>query len=128
MPNKGLNIVRRILWWLVATLAIAVAGGAYLIYKNVFTPNVTAHKEPTYLYIPTNSTFADVIDILSKQSLIKNVKSFEWTAKEAKYADAVKPGKYLLTPGMSNKDLVRLLKSGRQTPVRLVFNNIRTKQ
>lgn len=128
MAKKSLNILRRILWWIVAILAIAVAAGGYLIYKNVFSPNVTVHKEPMYLCIPTNSTFADVMDILTKESLIKNVKSFEWTAREAKYADAVKPGRYLLKAGMSNKDLVRLLMSGKQTPVRLVFNNIRTKQ
>jgi UPF0755 protein len=128
MSKKGWKTFRRILWWIVAVLAIVVTIGAYLIYKNVFTPNVSVRKEPTYLYIPTNSTFEDVVDIVKKQDLVRNEKSFIWTAKELKYDGAVKPGKYLLQPGMSNKDLIRLLKSGRQTPVKLVFNNIRIKQ
>lgn len=127
MSKKTWSAFRRILWCIVVILAIAVVAGGYLVYKNVFTPNVTVHKEPMFLYIPTNSTFDDVTDILQKQSLIKDIKSFTWTAKEAKYDDAVRPGKYLLKPEMSNKDLVRLLKSGKQTPVKLVFNNIRTK-
>ena len=43
-----------------------------------------------------------------------------------KYKKHVKPGKYLIRAGMSNKALITLLRSGKQTPVRLTFSNIRT--
>jgi UPF0755 protein len=128
MAKKGLSTVKRILWLIVGILAVVVAVGAYVLYRNVLSPNVTVKRDPMYVYIPTNSTFEDVVDILTKQNLLRKEKSFEWTAKEMKYVNNIKPGKYLLKPAMSNKELVRLLKSGRQTPVRLVFNNIRTKQ
>jgi UPF0755 protein len=128
MSKKGLSTLRRVLWWIVGILAVIVIVGAFLVYKNVLAPNVTVQRDPMYVYIPTNSTFEDVVDILMKQSLLRKEKSFEWTAKEMKYVDNVKPGKYMLKPGMSNKELIRLLKSGKQTPVKLVFNNIRTKQ
>ena len=36
-------------------------------------------------------------------------------------------GRYVITPGMSNREIVNLLMSGRQTPVNVTFNNIRTK-
>jgi UPF0755 protein len=124
---KKWSLIRRIMWWIVAILAIVVSIGGFLLYKNFFAPNVTVHTGPMYIYIPTNSTFSDVVDILKKQDFLKNEKSFVWTAGEMKYIGNIKPGKYQLRPGMSNKDLVRLLKSGKQTPVRLVFNNIRTK-
>jgi UPF0755 protein len=127
MARRRWSLIRRIMWWLVAILAVVVTIGSFFVYKNIFAPNVAVRTGPMYIYIPTNSTFADVVDILKKQDFLKNEKSFEWTAMEMKYVNNVKPGKYELKPGMSNKSLVRLLKSGRQTPVRLVFNNIRTK-
>jgi UPF0755 protein len=54
-------------------------------------------------------------------------KTFRWTAERLKYTNAVKPGKYLLKPKMNNKELITLLRSGEQTPVMVIFNNIRTK-
>jgi UPF0755 protein len=128
MAGKKLSVIRRILWWIVGILAVVVTIGGYFVYRNILAPNVVVKTGPMYIYIPTNSTFADVVDILKKQDFLKNEKSFEWTAGEMKYIGNIKPGKYQLNPGMSNKDLIRLLKSGRQTPVRLVFNNIRTKE
>jgi UPF0755 protein len=45
-----------------------------------------------------------------------------------KYPNHVKPGKYLIKDGMSNRDLIHMLRSGHQVTVRLVFNNIRLKK
>jgi UPF0755 protein len=39
----------------------------------------------------------------------------------------IKPGKYKITKGLSNVDLVRLLRSGKQEPIQLTFQNIRLK-
>lgn len=51
---------------------------------------------------------------------------FEILAKKLDYVDHIKPGHYILKDGMSNYQLVSMLRSGRQTPVKVVFNNIRT--
>jgi len=123
-------LLKRILWALAIALAVAVAAGGYFIYREFFSPNVHVpdRNKPSYLLIPTGSTFEDVVKIVSDQNLVVHLKSFEWTAKQLKYINAVKPGRYLIKPGMNNKDLITLLHSGRQTPVEVVFNNIRTKQ
>ena len=39
----------------------------------------------------------------------------------------IKPGKYKITKGLSNIELVRLLRSGKQEPIKLTFQNIRLK-
>ncbi|MBN1339620.1 MAG: endolytic transglycosylase MltG, partial [Bacteroidales bacterium] len=39
----------------------------------------------------------------------------------------IHPGKYEIHGGMSNNELINLLRSGQQTPVNLIFNNISTK-
>jgi UPF0755 protein len=38
----------------------------------------------------------------------------------------IKPGKYLLKEGMNNNELIDLLRSGKQEPVKLSFDHIRT--
>jgi UPF0755 protein len=40
----------------------------------------------------------------------------------------VHPGRYALEPGMSNYSLLRLLRSGVQSPVKLTLNKLRTKE
>jgi UPF0755 protein len=40
----------------------------------------------------------------------------------------IKPGHYVLQEGMSNDALINMLRLGTQTPVQVIFNNIRTKE
>jgi UPF0755 protein len=47
-------------------------------------------------------------------------------ARRKHYPGRLKPGRYRLRDGMSNNDLVNLLRSGKQEPVRVTFLNIRS--
>jgi UPF0755 protein len=80
------------------------------------------------LFIPTGSTFKGVSDILTRDKLLKNVTSFEWAASRKHYKSNIRPGRYRVLDGMSNNELLNLLRSGRQEPVRLIFQNIRSKE
>jgi len=79
-----------------------------------------------YLLIPTGSSFDQVVSRLEDEGYLKDKDSFIWVARRMKYDRRVKPGRYRIRKGMSNRQLVSLLRSGQQTPVRLTFNNIRT--
>ena len=46
-----------------------------------------------------------------------------WAAHNMKYVNRVKPGKYKLKSGMSNRSLINMLKSGTQSPVDLTFHS-----
>ncbi len=131
MPKKKKGItIKKVLWSIVIVLVVAVTVGAFMLYREVYKPNVaiTDWKKPHYLYVTSDARFEDVVKTLNQQKLLINEKSFRWTAEQMKYSDeSIKPGKYLLNPDMNNKSLVSLLRSGKQTPVQLVFNNIRTK-
>jgi UPF0755 protein len=59
---------------------------------------------------------------------VKSVETFKWVATQLKLPENVHPGRYKIEQGMSNLQLVRLLHSGKQTPVKLVFNKFRTKE
>ncbi|MDO9276469.1 MAG: endolytic transglycosylase MltG, partial [Lutibacter sp.] len=54
---------------------------------------------------------------------LKRVKPFVLVAEKLNYPDDVKPGNYKISKGMSNFELVRMLRSGKQTMVNLSFNN-----
>jgi UPF0755 protein len=108
---------------LVVVLFVAIASAYILLYA----PNTSISKK-SYLYIKTGSTYSDVINQLEKKKLLNSVATFKIVASRMNYKNRVKPGKYLLKPGLGNYKLVQLLRSGKQDPVHLVFNNIRTKQ
>ena len=60
------------------------------------------------------------MDVLTSQ------RAFNWLAKRSHYDENVHPGRYVLTDGMTNQQLINMLRMGCQTPVKVVFNNIRT--
>ncbi len=123
------NKILKAAWAIVFALVLIVAVFGVLIYKQIYTPNfLTGDKTSEYLLIPTGSNFEDVIRIMDQNNLLLNEKSFRWTSHQLKYDLNVKPGRYLVKKGMTNKDVVTLLKSGRQSPLNIIFNNIRTKQ
>jgi UPF0755 protein len=94
--------------------------GAYLV---MFAPNV---KKDGFLYIPTGSTFGQVKDSLQRHDFLKNLLNFNAWQRAKSYYAHVKPGRYELRKGMTNRQLVNVLRSGRQTPIKVTFNSIRT--
>ena len=63
----------------------------------------------------------------SLDPLLKDREGFLWVAEQKKFAK-FKPGKYEVKKGISNNDLINLLRSGNQVPVRISFNNQNTLQ
>ncbi len=110
---------------IIMLLAITVA---YFFYQRIYTDNVSiGDAKAFYLYIPTNSKFEDVVDSLENNHVLKETASFIWVANRKKYENKIKAGRYEITPGMSNNEIVNMLRIGNQKPVNLTFNSIRTK-
>ncbi len=110
-------------------LFIGIGISAYFLYQKMYLSNVNlGYKNSTYIHIPTGSDFNNVKKILYEKGIIKNKSSFEWLAEKKNYINNIKPGKYQLKTNMSNNEIVNLLRSGKQEPVKLTFNNIRTKE
>lgn len=94
-------------------------------YIKIFGKQVRVEGKQ-YLYIPTGSTREDVIAAIKREHLVRNTETFAWLADRMNYTK-VKPGKYRLKNGMSNLDLVRMLRAGDQEAVKIQFQNYRTK-
>ncbi|QHS57490.1 endolytic transglycosylase MltG [Mucilaginibacter sp. 14171R-50] len=109
---------------LVVIIIISLAGTGIFYYLRFFGPNVTDKQE--YLYIKTGSNLDDVYQSITQQGIVKDTTSFLQAAHSMKYMK-VKPGKYRLKAGMSNRSLINMLKAGNQEPVNVAFHNIRLK-
>lgn len=117
----------RVLW--VVVLVIGLIGAlAYVWYiRPVFLAgNVRLASGPYRLEIPSGSRFADVMDKVASAGILKDTAAFRTCASMLGYGPSVKPGSYLLADGMRNLDLVRILRAGAQTPVKLTLNQVRT--
>jgi len=122
--KRRLRIRRTLLMIFIALVIIVFIAGYKMIYMN----NVWLGDQVSEaVYIPSNANFEKVKTILYQKGLIINRKSFEWVAQKKAYPTHIHPGKYLVKKGMSNNTLINMLRSGKQEPVKLVFNNIRTK-
>jgi len=107
------------LFLLIFSLLLIIGGVlSYNFYSKIYKPNTT--KEG-FIYIPTNSNFKEVENLI--RPFLKRVKPFVWVANKKKYPKTIKPGKYHISNGLNNNDLVNLLRSGKQTTVKLSFNN-----
>lgn len=102
------------------TSLLLITGGVFIynMYGKIYKPNVV---KDGFVFIKTNSSLKDVENEV--RPFLKRVKPFVWVAKRKSYQDVIKPGKYKVTKGSSNNDLINLLRSGNQTPTLVVFNN-----
>ncbi len=125
--KKQSKLKKSLLKWISYVFLIAVAYLGYIL----FLPNIQLKGEQkAYLCIPDSCTYSDVIKLLknNNDADVLNISAFKQVALLMHYGDKIRSGRYELKKGMNNFQLVRALRSGRQTPVRLTFNNIRTKQ
>lgn len=111
--------------WIVILFVVALSAAgvrSYQLYHYIFDANIYT---PGSIIIPLNATYEQVIDSLKKHQIIMNYKALDWVAKRKKYAESIKPGKYLLDKGLTTNQIVNMLRSGNQEPVMVTFNNLR---
>lgn len=94
-------------------------------YQIVYTPNFLVGKEDRLLIIPNDATFKTVQQQLHEGDYVQDLMSFAFLAKLMDYDEAVKSGRFILRANMTNLEAIRLLRLGKQEPVRITFNNVR---
>jgi UPF0755 protein len=109
--------------FLIISSLILLIGGIILFnfYTKIYALNTS---KKAIIFIPSDSNFDSVLNEVSP--LLKNKNSFEWVAEKKNYPNVIKAGRYVIKEGMSNNDLVNMLRSGNQTPIKLSFNNQET--
>ena len=111
-------------------IIIIIAVAAFLLpslYSKYFKANTNISVK-TYLYIPTNATYQQVLDSINAKKLLINKVSFFSLADDRGLKTRFKPGKYPIEKGMNNRQILNMLVAGNQEAVDLSFRNIRLKE
>lgn len=98
---------------------ILVASIAIYGYINIFSGNTKFDKKELYVFVPTGSTYEDVLKIV--EPYVKNIDKFKFVAEKRSYNENVFPGRFLFKKGMNNLQLVSALRHN--MPLNLAFNN-----
>lgn len=108
---------KKFIFAVIATIVFVGGVIVYNYYQKIFGEAIT---KDTVLYVKSSDSLMDIKDNITDYS--KHLNTFLLVAAKKNFSKP-KSGRYVLTKGMSNNDLVNLLRSGNQTPIKLSFNN-----
>jgi UPF0755 protein len=117
---------KKILVVFLVVFTILLSSFGLYFYQMYNTPNILVDKPEQVFYIPTGSDFKFVQQGLHETAIVQDLVSFSFMAKMMDYDQGVKPGRYVFKPDMTNKEAIRMLLMGWQSPTRITFHNIRT--
>jgi len=123
-----MNISRTTKIGILLTFMILFVSTTFYVYQLFFASNyLVGEKESKFLYIPEGADFNQVKDSLEKNRLVHDFLPFAFVSKLVGYKEHIKQGAYEIEPNEANFSVIKRLKAGRQTPIKLTFNTIRTK-
>jgi UPF0755 protein len=109
--------------FLVLFVAALVAGWIFIGPGTGFSSN------KSFIYISSKAVTKEaVLDSLRKNHIVRNEMAFNFLADRLHYWDKIKPGKYEVRKGAGVLSIVRMLRNGNQSPVKLTIKHIRTKE
>ena len=108
---------KRLILIIVTLSLVFSAMVGYHYYQHIFGNLI---NKTGAIYIRSTDNIDDVEKALN--DFIGNENIYFWLAQKKNYKNP-KAGKYILTEGMSLNDVINLLRSGNQTPVKVSFNN-----
>lgn len=98
------------------------------LYLKIYAPSVRVNDNEPYLYIPTGSSYDNLLAIIQNKHLVHSIENFDWVARQMNLQSSLHAGKYRIENAMSNYALAKLLRSGKQEPVKLVLKKFRLKE
>lgn len=117
---------------LLLVLAVLLSVGGYFgyqFYHRTFSINTPTSVNDNVLLIPTGAVFDDVVDSLLAHGLILNENHFRWTAGKMNYSnETIRKGRYIIPIPASNKTIISMLRGGKQSPLSVTIQNVRTIQ
>ena len=125
--NKKKQSKRNIIAGILLFFVLLIAGVGVWGYRLAWAPNFMP-QETVYIYIGKDKSFTDLCRQLQDSADCSRIGSFKQLAGMLKYQANIRTGRYAVSPGMSNLQLLNDLRRGHQVATRLTFNNIRFKK
>jgi len=108
---------------LFAIVGIGLLVGGFFVYKvygAFFSPNTSFDEDKVIIHIKSDAAFNEVKDSL--RVYLTDMNAFENAADRKGYSSNVKGGRYAITKGMNNNDIIASLRSN-NLPLKIAFNN-----
>jgi len=119
--------MKRFLWILFFLIILAAVLFGVYTYRMLFSSATSFSNDTVELFIYPETSFDDLKEQLNREQIISSGAKFTFVSKLLKFKTP-KSGRYIIPKNSSNIELVRQFRSGNQTPIRITFNNIRTKK
>lgn len=128
LPRVNRPLIRSLLLTGTVLMLAGLLAAGWFWYRVNKAMVRTEDKKSIVFFIHTGSGFPAVRDSLVKKKILADPESFEWLASIKDYDKQVKPGRYRLLRGMTNNELVNLLRSGNQEPVTIPLHGLNTRE
>lgn len=115
---------KKILIPLIIFSTILTTGSVYT-YQMLYSPNFLINAEDKFIIIEEDTDFNELIKKLEDDTLINDILSFSFLSKLMEYQENIKIGAYKVEMNMSNYEMITMLRSGNQTPIKLTFTYAR---
>ena len=119
-------VKKKTLGFIISCVIVLLALVVFIYVRSITSTGFDIQKT-VYIKIDENRDYQLVVDQIENVAHVRNVDNFKKIASFLRYSDNVKSGRYAITADMDVLEVVRMLKNAHQAPVRLTFNNIRTK-
>ena len=120
---------RRRRWATVSVIfTLALVCFSYYFYQVFFTANIETKSKPTYVVVHRGDDWQAALKTIDATGTVVDKLSLHFVAKLMKYPAHVKPGRYELKDGYTNRELINVLKAGLQSPLKLTFTNVRLRR
>jgi UPF0755 protein len=105
-------------------LILLVGGGAaaYFFYKKFMGP-IKLDKGYTYIFIENGDDLTSVMEELKDEGISFEDKSFLWLSKKMDLDKNLHPGKYRINAGMNLRQVINLIKYGKEEKIKLSYNS-----
>jgi UPF0755 protein len=112
-------------------LVLFLVGSVLLIsftfyaYQIFYVSNILVEREDKIFIVHPGATYRSVLEDLGKGNFVNDMVSFSFLARLYGYDKNITSGRFVLRSGMTNLEAIRILKSGKQEPVKLTFSYVR---
>ncbi len=107
-------------------LVIFIMISATIGYRAIYNSNTNFSDSSVELFLKKNISYKNIIALLKSKRVVKSFKTFEIVSNLKKYPSSIKSGRYIIKKGMSNNEIINTLRSGNQTTINVIINNVRT--
>ena len=115
-------------------LVLFLVGSVLLIsftfyaYQIIYLPNILVERNNKMFIVRPGTTYRKILEDLGKGNYVNDMVSFSFLARLSGYDKNIMAGRFILRSGMTNLEAIKVLKSGKQEPVKITFSYVRSKQ